>query len=280
MAVYRKDKERAIAEGLVRIEGNKVKLLDAKPILWDGTDNTDYGKELKGKSLQRVIYAYSDIAPLIKIKLYREECEKVKVVPMLKKVQFLGKSSYSGKESEVVYQLASDKFEVVGEAENIKQNLLSSPLFVPFKDIPEYTKREVISTADVVNIQFLKRGNSLILGDFNADHTVRLNLNKGIPITFGRDSKVIFGTRISDKFPNINRYGSSGFSVWAIPEFIVPPSVQTPLVDTSKVVSPPPPPDAPLVVPARTTSSPPIVEDGDKELSKSIREQLKLRKKD
>lgn len=249
IALYTKDKEKALTDGVVKVIDGKPVAVDARPILIDDSPNPEYGKPLKGKSLERTFYCYNEKYPRIRVTIRDIATEQVEA-PLFKEVQFLGRSVTSRIEGETQYLLAS-KFQVLGEPKDFPKKLLENPMFVPFKDIPEHLKEEVISEADVMDVQFQQNRCTVTLCAFDSEHTIRVSLPKSFTVNFGRDSKVIFGSRINSKTGKYNRYNASGFLIYAIPEFITQPGAQTPLADLKA----PAPSGTPQIV--RTTQEEP-----------------------
>ena len=123
----------------------------------------------------------------------------------------------------------------------VEHHLLNHPWFVPFSEIPKNLKKEIVSVGDVANMSFFDKSNTIVLGDYNCDHTISLRASKTIAITFGTDSKIIFGCRpTAPRNPKSNRYGGTVFFLYPMAEYLVSPNVQAPLPSGDKM-SPPPP---------------------------------------
>ena len=247
-ATYRRDKELAVKSELTTADGTPI---DNRPKLWDGTPNPDYRKPLSGQKFERTMFGFNDESPIIRIRAWDEAAQTLQV-PLFKQVQFYGRPRKTTREGEVEFALVST-LQVVNEKEepNLRNILTAHPWYVPFSDIPKCEKKSVISMGDVINIAFMEKRNSVSVGDFEVEHTLRLNVSKQSPINFGIDSKILFGARINQKWqPKGNKYSGNSYFIYPLPEFLVPPNVQVPLIDTK----------IPPVVPTSFTPTPAVSE--------------------
>ena len=259
-ATYRRDKELAIKSEMTNADGVPI---DNRPKNWDGTPNANYRKPLEGSKFERTLFGFNDESPIIRIRTWDEAAQTVKV-PLFRRVQFYGKPRKTTREGEVELGLVST-FQVMEEKEepNLKEILLGHPWYVPFSEIPKCEKKSVISMGDVINITFMEKRNSISVGDFEVEYTLRLNISKSFPINFGIDSKILFGARVNQKYQEkSNKYSANAYFVYPLPDYLVPPNVQVPVFD---IKTPPTQPTSFTPVPATTSQE--IKENKDEKVA-------------
>jgi len=267
-ATYRRDKELAIKSELTNADGTPI---DNRPKLWDGTPNPGYRKPLEGQKFERTIFGFNEESPIIRIRVWDEAAQTIQV-PLNRQVQFYGKPRKTEREAEVEFALVST-FQVLNEKEepNLKEILLGHPWYVPFSDIPKCEKKSVISMGDVINITFFEKRNTVSVGDFEMEHTLRLNVDKSHPINFGIDSKILFGARINPKYqPKGNKYSGNSYFIYPLPEFLIPPNVQAPIFEAK---GPVPTPTSFTPVPATSTQE--TKENKDEKVAKWLKNRMK-----